>query len=1200
MNPLLNILLKSAIFFMVIGTSISQSLQIISIDTTNFPIITAKFYAIDSSGKQITKLLPSDFIITENGINVQALNISCPINQTQLPISSVITIDASGSMWSGRIDIAKAAARAWINAMNLNNSECAITTFGSDNNIIQDFTNDRDLLLSKLDYITQLGGTDYNAALIDPPAGAVLVAKAGQYKRVILFLSDGEPNFPPNETSIIEAAIENNISIYCLTIELQAPSSMKDFSEQTGGQWFEQINTADDAVATYLKILQFVQNLNPCEISWRSNVKCDSSRNQVSLNLVKNHTSASFSYTPPYQQIANLAFNPVFMGFINVPPGKRKDNNLLIIAQNSDFNVTQITSSNTKFTISPQNFNLKKGDSVNLTVSYFPTDSSYDFANFTFLNNLCTKSLAAYGSFLGKKPKIKTLKLTSPNGWESFIAGSDTIISWSGVPDMATVSLLYSTDNGTTYNKIIDDAFGLKYLWKNIPKPVSNNCLVWVKQYEINQPGIFNLKNIFSGHNNFVVSVGWSPDGYTVVSGSNDSTIKLWSTVTGSIINTFSRQNNAVFCVEWKPDGTQIASAIDTKVKIWDASSGSLLTSFGGNNAIVSSVSWNQDGSSVVSGSYNGKINVYNSASGSIIYTLTGHSGVVYSVRFSPDGSKIVSGSSDNTIKIWDALTGSLIRTITGHTGYINCVGWSPDGLKVVSGSSDSTVRVWDVATGVRNFMFRGHSGQVMSVDWSPDGYRIVSGSNDKSIKIWNVETGANDFTLTGHKDIVYSVKWNPDGWRLASGSYDNTVRVWFVGGRRLIQDDVSDSVFSIVAPSASAQDVDMKQCLVGSTKDSMITDFIINTGQFKIGIDSIYFVGANASQFKIVGGIPPFSLDSGTSQTVGFSFTPISPGIKTAQIKIITQFDTITQMITGEGVLPLLQIVSKLIDFGRVTINKTKDTTVCIVLKNNGTTPISVHNTYQKGPDLNQFLIKNGGGSFVLYPDSVHSMVLTFAPTATGRTSGSIAFDHNGIGSPAVVQLFGDGRNPPILTAHNLIKPFNILCTNQYIDSFLIKNTGDNELILSNSIFQGKDSSRFTILSPSAFPFSIEPQDSSFFVVRFLTDSTVGYKSTVLNIENNTDINPFTVSISGRSDSISLKINNYDYESDTIVVYIGTICPGTSFDTTITLYNKSSVGTTVRIEKPNSHFQIDSIEKPEKKDAPLPLSGSKKKEKKK
>ena len=286
------------------------------------------------------------------------------------------------------------------------------------------------------------------------------------------------------------------------------------------------------------------------------------------------------------------------------------------------------------------------------------------------------------------------------------------------------------------------------------------------------------LDRILNRHTDSVRSVAWSPDGSQIVSGSVDTTVRIWDATTGENTRTLNGHTGSVESVAWSPDGSQIVSGSnDNTVRIWNAATGESRT-LNGHTLLVHSVAWSPDGSQIVSGSWDNTVRIWNAATGNLARTLNGHTGRVSSVAWSPDGSQIVSGSWDRTVRIWNAATGELIRILIGHTWAVKSVAWSPDGSQIVSGSDDDTVRMWNAATGESRTLNR-RTGRVSSVAWSPDGSQIVSGSWDDTVRIWNATTGENTKTLNGHTGRVSSVAWSPDGSQIASGSYDNTVRIW-------------------------------------------------------------------------------------------------------------------------------------------------------------------------------------------------------------------------------------------------------------------------------------------------------------------------------------------------------------------------------------------------------------------------------------
>jgi hypothetical protein len=222
-------------------------------------------------------------------------------------------------------------------------------------------------------------------------------------------------------------------------------------------------------------------------------------------------------------------------------------------------------------------------------------------------------------------------------------------------------------------------------------------------------------------------------------------------------------------------------------------------------------------------------------------------------------------------------------------------------------------------------------------------------------------------------------------------------------------QSDSSDAVWSIVVPKHSGNDIDMKKCLLGSKKDSVIENFISNIGSYKFRVDSVYFSGSDASCFKLVSGFPPFIISVGSSKNVEIRFTPNRIGLHQAVVNIVTQFDTLELNIYGEGVEQSLDISSEIIDFGQVEIGDFKDT-IAVVVTNLLNKPVTIENSLMVGPDKIQFEILSGGGSFILKGKESKQLQLRFIPNSIGRTSGQIGFVVTGNIYPLKTQLFGQG----------------------------------------------------------------------------------------------------------------------------------------------------------------------------------------------
>ena len=313
---------------------------------------------------------------------------------------------------------------------------------------------------------------------------------------------------------------------------------------------------------------------------------------------------------------------------------------------------------------------------------------------------------------------------------------------------------------------------------------------------------------VLKGHKNSVNSVALSPDGSRIVSGSGDSTVRLWDVASGeelAVLKDRTRIGSTVMSVAFSPDGLRVVLGGYGTVSIWDTAIGKELAVLKGHEDSVYSVAFSPDGSRIVSGSLDKTVRLWDVASGEELALLKGHEDGVISVDFSPDGSRIVSGSWDNTVRLWDVASGEELAlfkghesngefcrlqprwiaycfrfleieqfacgmqqaeknslVLKGHESNVMSVAFSPDGSRIVSGSVDSTVRLWDVASGEELAVLKGHEGSVMSVAFSPDGSRIVSGSWDNTVRLWDAASGEELAVLTGHESNVISVDLQP------------------------------------------------------------------------------------------------------------------------------------------------------------------------------------------------------------------------------------------------------------------------------------------------------------------------------------------------------------------------------------------------------------------------------------------------------
>ncbi|KAF8455348.1 quinon protein alcohol dehydrogenase-like superfamily [Terfezia claveryi] len=338
---------------------------------------------------------------------------------------------------------------------------------------------------------------------------------------------------------------------------------------------------------------------------------------------------------------------------------------------------------------------------------------------------------------------------------------------------------------------------------------------------------------IFKGHSNGIICLQF--DDTILVTGSYDTTIKIWDIETGKEIRTLTGHTLGVRALQFD-DSKLISGSMDNTLKIWNYRTGHCLNTLPGHTEGV--ISLHFDSSLLVSGSVDKTIKVWNFGRGSCI-TLRGHRDWVNSVKLHSPSRTILSASDDMTVKLWDLDTNTCIRTLEGHVGQVQQVlpfelsqhdalklmteveqekekassgtdaGFSSADLQqtisplasppytqsilspshysaatpnresipryILTAALDSTVKLWDLETGRCIRTLFGHVEGIWAL--AADTLRVVSGAQDKMVKVWNMSTGKCERTITGHAAAVTCLALSDS--RLITGSEDGEARMY-------------------------------------------------------------------------------------------------------------------------------------------------------------------------------------------------------------------------------------------------------------------------------------------------------------------------------------------------------------------------------------------------------------------------------------
>ncbi len=208
--------------------------EVISVDAS---IVVLNAAITDSLGKAVPGLKQSQFSVFEDGVEQAIESFGSEIT----PFAAVILLDTSGSM-EERVSLARSAAIQFLDGMRITD-EAAIYNFDSKVQLVQDFSNSRDLREQAFD-LKANGMTALNDAIV---FAAKALSARGEKRKAMIVLSDGaDTNSKASSDKALGAVLAAGITVYTIdmsTIDtpgkerMQNQGVLKNFAEKSGGRF---------------------------------------------------------------------------------------------------------------------------------------------------------------------------------------------------------------------------------------------------------------------------------------------------------------------------------------------------------------------------------------------------------------------------------------------------------------------------------------------------------------------------------------------------------------------------------------------------------------------------------------------------------------------------------------------------------------------------------------------------------------------------------------------------------------------------------------------------------------------------------------------------------------------------------------------------------------------------------------------------
>ncbi|OFV94646.1 MAG: hypothetical protein A3H28_00615 [Acidobacteria bacterium RIFCSPLOWO2_02_FULL_61_28] len=225
--------------------------------------VTVPFIVTDNKNKIITNLVKEDFKVVEEKVPQEITAFS---QETGVPLRVGLLIDTSNSI-RDRFAFEQRAASDFLRSLLRPEKDRAfLASFDSMAELVQDFTDDLDKLVSGIESLRPGGGTALYDAIFYGSRDRLLegAPDLGSYRRAMVVLSDGEDNQSRySRLQALEVAQRAEVIIYTIStnirgVKMPGDKVLQQFAEESGGRYFQPFNFSDldsafDAINTELR-----------------------------------------------------------------------------------------------------------------------------------------------------------------------------------------------------------------------------------------------------------------------------------------------------------------------------------------------------------------------------------------------------------------------------------------------------------------------------------------------------------------------------------------------------------------------------------------------------------------------------------------------------------------------------------------------------------------------------------------------------------------------------------------------------------------------------------------------------------------------------------------------------------------------------------------------------------------------------------
>ena len=242
-------------------------------------------------------------------------------------------------------------------------------------------------------------------------------------------------------------------------------------------------------------------------------------------------------------------------------------------------------------------------------------------------------------------------------------------------------------------------------------------------------------------------------DGRVLVAGDDTGKMQVFDVKSRSILKTWTTHKQPVWTTKFSPtDLTTLLSASDDKtVRLWDLPSNEPITTFVGHDDYVRCANFMPGTMSnmIVSGSYDSTVRLWDPRTGRNSPVMTfKHAAPVEDVLSLPSGTTMLA-AADNTVTVLDLVAARPLHQITNHQKTVTSLSLASGGRRLVTGGLEGHVKVFET-TGWNVVFSTKYQSPVLAVSVIPgtdalgaDDRHLAVGMQSGVLSVRTRQTGA-------------------------------------------------------------------------------------------------------------------------------------------------------------------------------------------------------------------------------------------------------------------------------------------------------------------------------------------------------------------------------------------------------------------------------------------------------------------------